>query len=50
MERRARCVGAGVTHGLIRSTAALAEALPGREAGDRVPSQGAEAELVSIEP
>ena len=37
-------------HGLISWTAPLAQALLGREAGESVPFQGAEAEIVSIEP
>jgi transcription elongation GreA/GreB family factor len=41
---------ADATHGLISWTAPLAQALLGREAGESVPFQGAEAEIVSIEP
>jgi len=37
-------------HGLISWTAPLAQSLLGREAGDSVPFQGVEAEIVSIEP
>jgi hypothetical protein len=35
---------------LISWTAPLAQALPGSEAGESVPFQGVEAEIVSIEP
>ena len=41
---------ADATHGLISWTAPLAQSLLGREAGDSVPFQGVEAEIVSIEP
>jgi transcription elongation GreA/GreB family factor len=41
---------ADASHGLISWTAPLAQALLGREAGESVPFQGAEAEIVSIEP
>jgi transcription elongation GreA/GreB family factor len=41
---------ADAAHGLISWTAPLAQALLGREAGESVPFQGAEAEIVSIEP
>ena len=37
-------------HGLISWTAPLAQSLLGREAGESVPFQGSEAEIVSIEP
>jgi transcription elongation GreA/GreB family factor len=41
---------ADATHGLISWTAPLAQALLGREVGESVLFQGAEAEIVSIEP
>ena len=41
---------ADATHGRISWTAPLAQALLGREVGESVPFQGAEAEIVSIEP
>jgi transcription elongation GreA/GreB family factor len=41
---------ADATHALISCTAPLAQALLGREAGESVLFQGAEAEIVSIEP
>jgi transcription elongation GreA/GreB family factor len=41
---------ADATHGLISWTAPLAQALLGRESGESVSFQGAEAEIVSIEP
>jgi transcription elongation GreA/GreB family factor len=41
---------ADATHGLISWTAPLAQALLGREAGDSVPFQSADVEIVSIEP
>jgi transcription elongation GreA/GreB family factor len=41
---------ADATHGLISWTAPLAQSLLGREAGESVPFQGVEAEIVSIEP
>jgi len=48
-----RLVGEGeadVAHGLISRTALLARSLLDRAAGESVPLQGAEAEIVSIEP
>src|ERR1700733_12633797 len=41
---------ADAAQGLLSYVAPLARALLGREAGERVPFQGAEAEIVSIEP
>ena len=41
---------AEAAHGLISWTAPLAQSLLGREAGESVPFQGADAEIVSIEP
>jgi transcription elongation GreA/GreB family factor len=41
---------ADATHGLISWTAPLAQALLGRKAGESVPFQGVEAEIVSIAP
>src|ERR1700733_8417546 len=41
---------ADAAQGLLSYVAPLAPALLGREAGERVPFQGAEAEIVSIEP
>jgi transcription elongation GreA/GreB family factor len=41
---------ADAAQGLISWTAPLAQSLLGREAGESVPFQGAEAEIVSIEP
>jgi len=41
---------ADATHGLISWTAPLAQSLLGREAGESVPFQSADAEIVSIEP
>jgi transcription elongation GreA/GreB family factor len=41
---------ADATHGLISWTAPLAQALLGREAGDSVPFQSADVEIVRIEP
>ena len=41
---------ADAAHGLISWTAPLAQSLLGREAGESVPFQGVEAEIVSIEP
>jgi transcription elongation GreA/GreB family factor len=41
---------ADASHGLISWTAPLAQSLLGREAGESVPFQGVEAEIVSIEP
>ena len=59
MERRVRELEAqrqavrerdDAAHGLIGRTAPLAQSLLGREAGDSVPFQGVEAEIVNIEP
>ena len=41
---------ADATRGLISWMAPLAQALLGREAGESVPFQGVEAEIVSIDP
>ena len=41
---------AEAAHGLISWTAPLAQSLLGPEAGECVPFQGADAEIVSIEP
>jgi transcription elongation GreA/GreB family factor len=41
---------ADAAHGLLGWVAPLAQALLGREAGERVPFQGGEAEILSIEP
>jgi transcription elongation GreA/GreB family factor len=41
---------ADAASGLISWTAPLAQALLGREAGENVPFQGGESEIVSIEP
>jgi transcription elongation GreA/GreB family factor len=52
-EQAFRLVGedeADAAHGLISWTAPLAQSLLGREAGESVPFQGSEAEIVSIEP